>query len=279
MRRYLLTVASLALLAAGCSTTLGRSVPECDVGSATLVLAVQSVPSSDYVSCIDGLKAGWEYEDLQAQSGQSYYTLDSDRMGQGFLRVDNVESCDVGDASLVDTDDQGIALWKDVVSEVAVEIVVVPEGSATATSARAVEIILQLRDQEIKGRPVVVTPSASNESTSSRIDAATASGAHVVVISIRNAEEGTLTLLVAGTATEVEVDSLDDALDMIEDAETEPYYTGSWYYVSDGGCVTYTFDAEGPGVATIEDDIGIALSLFDAEALRQIARDAGYQLP
>ena len=279
MKRYLITVAALAMVAAGCANTLGRSVPECDHGSGTLVLAVQSVPSSDYVSCVVGLKAGWDYEDLEAKSGQSSYTLDSDRMGQSFVRVDNVESCDVGEATLVETDDRGIELWKDVDKESEVEIVVVPEGSATATSARAVEIILQLRDQELEGLPIVVTPSASNEPTASRIEEAASRGAHVIVISIRDAEEGTLTLLMKGSSVEIQVDSLSDALEMIEDAVPEPFYSGTWFYVFDRGCVTYTFDAEGSGVDSIEEDIEIALSLFDAEEFRQIARDAGYRLP
>jgi len=244
-----------------------------------MVLAVQSVPEARYVSCIVGLKAGWDYQDLEAQSGQSYYTLDSDRLGIGFVRVDNVESCDVGAAALTATDERGIELWKDVESVVDIEVVVVPEGSTMATSTRAVEVILQLRDQEIDGRSIVVTPAASDESTESRIEEATARGAHVVVISIRDTEEGTLSVLIRGTENEVEVDSLDDVLDMIEDVEDDPYYTGNWYQVFEGGCVVYTFDAEGPGVETIEEDIEIGLSLFDAEAFRQIARDAGYRLP
>jgi hypothetical protein len=49
--------------------------------------------------------------------------------------------------------------------------------------------------------------------------------------------------------------------------------------VFEGGCVVYTFDAEGAGVDTIEDDIDLTLGLFDADALRQTARDAGYNLP
>jgi len=279
MKRSVLLVTLMAMISARCTTTLGRTIPECDQGSATMVLAVQSVPTSDYVACILGLKAGWEYEDLQARSGSSFFTLDSDRMGMGFVRVDNVESCDVGAASLVATDERGIELWKDVEVRSDVAIAVVPEGSATATSARSVPIILQLRDQEIKGRPVVAIPLVSSESTSSRIEAAVASGAHVIVISVRDAEEGTLTVLVRGSTTEVQVDSLADALELIEDVETEPSYTGNWYYRFDRGCVVYTFDAAGSGVTTIEDDIETALSLFDAEAFRQVARDAGYRLP
>ncbi|MGI9528269.1 MAG: hypothetical protein ACR2NG_01035 [Acidimicrobiia bacterium] len=279
MRRYLVTIAAVAMIAAGCANTLGRSVPECDRGTGTLVLAVQSVPTSDYISCVEGLKAGWEYEDLEAKSGQSSYTLDSDRMGQSFVRIDNVESCDVGEATLVDTDDRGIELWKDIDAELEVEIAVVPEGPTTATSARVVDIVLQLQDQELRGRPIVVTPLVEDEPTAARIEAAASTGAYVIVISIRDAEEGTVTLLMSGASVEVEVDSLSDALEMIEGAVPKPYYSGNWFYVFDRGCVTYTFDAEGPGVSSIEDDIEIALSLFDAEEFRQIARDAGYRLP
>jgi len=73
--------------------------------------------------------------------------------------------------------------------------------------------------------------------------------------------------------------SIDDAIDAIEDAETESSYRGNWYHVFDGGCVVYAFDAKGASVDTLEDDIELALGLFDAEALKQTARDAGYNLP
>lgn len=279
MRLRLAALVALALLAAGCSRTLGRTMPECDAGSATMVLAVQSVPSSDYVSCVAGLKAGWEYEDLEAETGRSYYSLDSDRMGMGFVQVQNLESCSVGEATLTATDPRGIELWQDVQSNVNVEIVVVPEGSTMATSSRAVEVILQLRDQVVNGRPIVVTPAASDEATSSRIEDAAARGAHIVVVTLRDTEEGTLTVQLSGSDEEFKVEGVDDALDMIEDVEEEPSYTGTWSYVFDSGCVVYTFDAQGPGVDTIEEDVDRALSLFDAEEFRQLARDAGYRLP
>jgi hypothetical protein len=138
---------------------------------------------------------------------------------------------------------------------------------------------VELEDVEIRGRTVVVSASKPDESTRARIDQAAASGAHVIIISIRDAEEGTLTLLVRGTDVEIQVDDLDDALEAIEDAESESSYTGNWYYTFDGGCVVYTFNAEGSGVATLDEDVQIALSLYDAEALRESARQAGYRLP
>lgn len=279
MRRVMVMIASVSLVAAGCSSTLGRTLPECDAGSATMVLAVQSVPTSHYVSCIQGLKAGWDFEDLEARSGQSHYLLDSDRMGQAFLRVENVEACEPGEATHEETDDRGVELWKDVDSEVDAKIALVPAGPTPETSKRAVELIGELDGLVMKGRPVVLMPSVTEGSTKERIDAAAADGAHVIAISIRDVEEGTLTVLPKGAETEISVDGVDEALELFEDAETEAFYVGSWFYVFEGGCVTYTFDAEGHGVATIEDDVEIGLSLFDAEAFRQIARDAGYLLP
>jgi hypothetical protein len=279
MKRLAVPLTVLALVAAGCTTTLGRSVPECDDAHGTLILSIQSVPGSQYVSCIFGLKAGWKYQDLKAEAGRSFYTLDSDRMGDDFVRVENVLSCDVGDAVLEDEFDNGIALWKDVEAEIDVSIVIVTEGSSFRTASRGFEIGLELEDAEIRGRAVVVSSPIPDESTRARIDDAAAGGAHVIIIGIRDAEEGTLTLLVRGTDVEIEVDDLDEALDMLEDAESESSYTGNWYYKFDSGCVVYTFNAEGSGVATLDEDIQTALSLYDAEALRESARDAGYRLP
>jgi hypothetical protein len=279
MKRLAIPLAMLALVASGCATTLGRSVPECDDAQGTLILSIQSVPGSQYVSCVFGLKAGWKYQNLKAEAGRSFYTLDSDRMGDDFVRVENVLSCDVGDAVLEDEFDSGIALWKDVEAEIDVSIVIVPEGPSDRTASREFEIGVELEDVEIRGRTVVVSASKPDESTRARIDQAAASGAHVIIISIRDAEEGTLTLLVRGTDVEIQVDDLDDALEAIEDAESESSYTGNWYYKFDSGCVVYTFNAEGSGVATLDEDIQTALSLYDAEALRESARDAGYRLP
>jgi len=279
MKRLAIPLAMLALVASGCATTLGRSVPECDDAQGTLILSIQSVPGSQYVSCVFGLKAGWKYQNLEAEAGRSFYTLDSDRMGDDFVRVENVLSCDVGDAVLEDEFDNGIALWKDVEAEIDVSIVIVPEGPSDRTASRGFEIALELEDAEIRGRAVVVSSSKPDESTRARIDQAAASGAHVIIISIRDAEEGTFALLVRGTDVEIEVDDLDEALEVIEDAESEASYTGNWYHKFNSGCVVYTFNAEGSGVATLDEDIQTALSLYDAEALRESARDAGYRLP
>jgi hypothetical protein len=278
MSRRLILVAAIAIVAAGCANPLGRSVPECDTVRGSLVLEVQAVPGAAYVSCINGLKTGWAYRDLEARNGHAVYWLDSDRMGDMFITVESVLSCDVNDARESESGVPSVRLFKDVVSKTTIEIVLVPEGSIGRTLEYAAEIAAELEASTIRGREIVVSVSLANDSTSTRAKKAADAGAHVIIISVRDAEEGTLTLLLNGQPQEYDGD-LDQAIDVIEDAEERASYRGSWYHVFEGGCVVYTFDAEGAGVDTIEDDIGLTLGLFDADALRQTARDAGFNLP
>ena len=278
MRLRLALVLAIGLLTASCAVPLGRSVPECESIGTTLVLEVQSVPGSAYVSCINGLKTGWDYRHLEARSGLSTFSLDSDRWGDSFVIVESVLSCNVGDARGTAIEDLPIQLFKDVVSDTTADIVVVPEGAEEVTRTYAADVRAGLEDLTIKGRVTQVSVSISNESTADRVSKATATGAHVIVVSIGDTEEGTLTLMLKGQPQEFEGD-LDHAIDAIEDAETQSSYRGNWYYVFNGGCIVYTFNAEGPGVDTIERDIDLALGLFDADSLRQTARDAGYRLP
>jgi len=243
-----------------------------------MILQVQSVPGSAYVSCINRLKTGWEYEHLQARSGHSVFWLDSDRLGGSFVMVENVLSCNVDDATPSDFYDSPIRLFKDVVSETTVDIILVPEGASEVARTYATEVRVRLENTGIKDRVTAVSVSISDEPTAARVGKAAATGAHVITIGVRDAEEGTLTLMLGGQQPEYEGD-LDQVIDAIEDAETESSYRGRWYYVFEGGCVVYTFDAEGPGVDTIESDIEVALGLYEVDPLRKSARDAGYNLP
>lgn len=278
MKRTVLAFTALAVLLAGCGNPLGRDVPACDANiSNTMVLQVQSVPSASYVACVNRLKPGWTYDHAQIQSGRSVFWLDSDRMGDPFVTVEVLPTCDFdGESFLSGRPD--VRLFKDVRSEFTVDIVLIPEGRTPATEARATEIANILDDAVIKGRTVMVSVSDSSGPVADRIDRAAALGAHVIDISIRDAEEGTLTLVLKGNDEELEVDDLNDAIEEIEDVETEPTYTGNWYYVFEGGCVVYTFDAVGHDVSTIENDITASLGIFNAETLRDFARDLGYNI-
>ncbi len=278
MSRRLLVTLAIGLIASACAVPLGRSVPECDSVMTSVVLEVQTVPGSSFVSCVNGLKAGWDYRHLEARSGRSVFWLDSDRWGDAFVTVENVLSCDVGNAPRANFYDSPIVLYKDIVSKTTIDVVLVPEGDDQVTMDYSTKLQVQLQATEIRGRNVVASVSISDEETSDRVRDAARAGAHVVIFSVRDAEEKTLTLVLNGDPLEYE-GNIKEVIDKIEDVETQASYRGAWYHVFEGGCIVYTFDAEGPGVDTIERDIGQALGFYDANELRQVARDAGYNLP
>jgi hypothetical protein len=280
MSRRAVGAGVLLVLLAGCSSELGRGVPACDSGSNSLVLSVQALPDTEYVPCVNGLFTGWDYVDLEAETGRSVFWLDSDRMGMRFLQVDLAASCDARSAEQVTTDEKGVPLLKDVTEEVAVTVTVIPEGRSAETFSYSSQVVLRFNAiDEIEGRELVVRADASNTPTASRVERALAGGDVVVELSVRDAEEDTMTMIIPQTSQERSGLSFDDAAEFLEDNVDPPSYRGNWYYLFDNGCVTYTFDAQGPGVETIESDVETALGLFDAEVLRQSARDAGFDLP
>ena len=279
-RPVAVVAAALVVVFAGCSSDLGRGVPACDSGSNSLVLSVQALPDTEYVPCVNGLFTGWDYVDLEAETGRSVFWLDSDRMGMRFLQVDLAMSCDARTAEQVTTDEEGVPLLRDVTEEVAVTVTVIPEGRSAETFAYSSQVVLDFEEiDEIEGRELVVVADASNTPTASRVERALAAGDVVVVLSVRDAEEETMTMIIPQTGQERSGLSFDDAAEFLEDNVDPPSYRGNWYYLFDNGCVTYTFDAQGPGVETIESDVEAALGLFDAEVLRQSARDAGFDIP
>jgi len=298
--RWPVLVLSVGLLLASCGNNLGRNEPECDdpadSPSSSLVLSMQSVPGTAFAPCINGLKAGWEYEDLEAQNGQSIFSLDSDRLGGGgpgfeenpFLEVSLLPSCDVSDAVEVGSDAPGVPLFVNVEVDLDVPITIVPDSRSLPTVIYADRLQGKLDGTVISGRTVVVGIDRTFRDTAQRISEAQISGHAVVVVGVRDEEETTLTLLLPGSDIElvglkVNADPLSPAaldlgivIDALEDVTAEASYVGSWYYPFANGCVTYAFDAHGSGVSTIESDVQAALGLYDAGALRQQARDLGY---
>lgn len=280
MRTRVAFVAVLAVALSSCGSSLGRSIPVCGPSPTnTTILAIQSVPRTEYVACIEGLKTGWSYNHLQARNGQSVFTLDSDRIGEGFVEVLLEGTCDHSSAVEVPSDETPVRLFQDVEQLVTVPVVVVPEGQETETALAALGIAVSLDGEMIKDRTIEATRDNDSDPTLDRIRRARAGGAYVLVVTLRDVEEETVTLLMPGVAEEIDGLDLDDALDEIEDDLEPPSYHGRWYYPFESGCVTYTFDAEGPGVETLEDDIMLALGLFEAEPLRRLARELGYDVP
>jgi hypothetical protein len=201
----------IGLLLASCTNNLGRGVPECDDPGASLILSIQSVPETAFAPCIEHLETGWEYRDLEAQTGQSIFSLDSDRLGGGgpgfeenpFLEVSLLPSCDVSEAIEVESDEPGVPLFVDVEVVIDVPITIVPDSRSLPTVIYADRLQGQLDGAVISGRTVVVTIDRTFRDTSQRISAAQISGHAVVVVSARDAEDRTLTLLLPGSDTEL----------------------------------------------------------------------------
>ena len=283
-RPLLLLLLPVGLLLTACGTSLGRHPPECDNPGGSMVLSVQSVPGTAYAPCIIGLKTGWEYEHLEAQSGQSVFYLDSDRLeGDGpgpverpFLKVSLFPSCDVSGADEVESDEAGVPLFVDVEVSFDVLVTIVPEGASLGTFDYAAVLQRELENTVISDRTVIVSVDSSSVATKDRISQAHALGHTVIVISTRDVEENTASLVLPGQDQEIAGLEIDDVVEELEGVTGPASYTGSWYYLFNNGCIVYDFDAHGSGVSTIESDVQAALSLFDAEALREVARDLGY---
>ncbi len=196
----------------------------------------------------------------------------------------------MSDAVEVNSDEPGVPLFVDVEVAIDVPITIVPDSRSLPTVIYASRLQGQLEGTVISGRTVVVSVDRTFRDTRQRIREAQISGDAVVVVSARDEEETTLTLLLPASDVELvglklNTDPLSPAaldlgivVDKLEDVTAAASYVGSWYYPFAGGCVTYSFDAHGVGVGTVESDVQAALGLFDAEALRQQARDAGYDL-
>ena len=270
----------MSLVLGACSETLGRDVPECAAGiTNSIVMQIQSVDETAYVPCINALQAGWDYNHVDARSGSAFFSIDSDRIGEPFLVITLTSRCDVSGAEQATSDERPIELFKDVEEDFTVPVVIVPEGPTEETLSAARSIVVDTFDLRLRDRAVDARVDTEDGPTGARIAAAHAAGAHVISISIRNAEEGTMSLLLRNEVEEGSDLRLSQAIDEIEDDVAPPSYRGSWYYVFDGGCVEYRFDAAGPGVESVAGEVQASFSFVDAEAIRQVARDAGYELP
>ena len=78
-------VAVVALFVAAttaCSVSETMPMSDCVNGGSSLIVA-QSVPTADYVPCLDPLPAGWEKESVEIDQDGTVMTFNSDRAGSG----------------------------------------------------------------------------------------------------------------------------------------------------------------------------------------------------
>lgn len=280
MRQRILVLLPLLLVVSSCSSQLGRSMPECEGDpSGTVIMQIQSVPRTSFVPCVNALEAGWEFNDVEPRSGLAEFTIDSDRIGEPFITIRTTSTCEVSDEDRKTSDEGGILLYRDVVADFEESVVIIPEGPNDATLAAAQSIVVETFGLRLRDRAVDARVDLTETSTQDRIEVAHVDGAHVITVSIRDAEEGTVSLLMADEVQERTGLELDDALEIIEDGVAPPSYRGSWFYVFEGGCTEYRFDAKGPGVESVAAEVQRSLSFIDAEAIKDGARSAGYDIP
>jgi hypothetical protein len=73
--------------------------PDCrGEDDAVMILAAQAVPTATLLPCLDGLLAGWRFEDAQVDNGDFRFWLSSDRAGIRAVEVELREACDVSNA-------------------------------------------------------------------------------------------------------------------------------------------------------------------------------------
>ena len=273
----------LAVVASGCANSeLGRSVPACPLDpdvitsvTATMILQMQAVDTAEYVPCLNDLKAGWSYEDLVPERGKSRFTLDSDRLGSGFVEVTLAPACDVGGARERRTDAAtGVTEYRQVeLVSSEVTVVVVPVTPRVADYARRIES--ELEAQEFNGRTVSVRFDTTDATLGDKIAAAARADRPIVIVDEQDAQADTATLQLPDERDWTRGLDRDDLFDRLDDRLPDAVYTGRWFQVFDGGCIEYAFDAEGPGVDRLEADIEEAIGLFPAGDVRRTMREIG----
>jgi hypothetical protein len=282
-RRSALLALAAALAVAGCARDdLGRRVPSCDPNeaSATLLLSAQSVPDAEFIPCVNDLRVGWEYEHLEAERGRSRFWLSSDRVGERFLEVTVTGSCDLGDALQVRSDEADAPLLVDVRrSDAVLSVVVVPEGAEGLNRGYALRLADELSVETVANRTVRVTVDAGDDPTEDRISRALERGSPVFAVGVREREENTIELHLPNRRATPERLPLSEALQRIESGLGDPVYQATWHYLVRSACITYEFDARGPGVDTLPEQVQEALGLYPLDPLREYGRQLGYRIP
>jgi hypothetical protein len=112
---------AIAVLVLGASASTGCVAPAsfaselvaCAVGEDArpangVVLMAQSVPTSTWVPCLEGMPLGWHFADLEAHNGSATFWLDSDRHGVRAIEVTLTEECAIDGASEIPSDREGM---------------------------------------------------------------------------------------------------------------------------------------------------------------------------
>ena len=126
--RRLLPLVLACLVLAGCagigrqagSSFLEGHEPTCTYqgrqGTALVVLMAQAVPTASQLPCVELKPPGWTVSDVFVRNGLARFALDSDRVGGRAVTVVLQESCDIGQATKVPSDQPGVDRYQQVIS-------------------------------------------------------------------------------------------------------------------------------------------------------------------
>lgn len=110
----LLAAAGVVLLP-GCVRvdTLSSDLVACEEGDEGtpangVILMAQAVPSASWVPCLETMPLGWDFSDLDVDSGSARFWLDSDRDGVRAIEVRLTESCATDGATEIPSDRDGM---------------------------------------------------------------------------------------------------------------------------------------------------------------------------
>ncbi len=273
--RSIRVIVSTALLVSACSAgaRLGRDLPLCgDYVGRTTVMQTLAVPTAAFGPCIDDLPLGWDYQHQEAESGRVRFWIDSAQLGDDFLTIILTETCDTSMAfHTADPHPEIRALSEGPLTVEAVSITVIPRTEDSVDYAT--EIAVDISGSELKGRPVNVNLDARDVSVETRVSSAKASGGHALVVGMTEEMRRTVELVEADGS---ETKSVEDALEDIEDDISEPRYRASWFFLFEGGCIEWAFDAHGEDVATLVEDVAQALDFYDLATMRDWATRNGF---
>jgi hypothetical protein len=278
--RVLTAAFVVALLAAGCGR-LGVGLPNCETSpnspTTAVVLSLQAVPTADYSPCINSLKLGWDEVEFRVESGLARLTIG--REFSSFLDVRLTPTCEIGGAVEVPSELPDIDRFESV-TQVSTEIrvTIIPTGERPRIHALAL-VRDELAGTTVNHRPVVFTVDEDIDfPVLQRVNKALFTDQYVWIISDLDIEEDTLEMRMTPDGEGARGLRIGEALDRIEHMTPEASYRGQWFFVFNGGCITYDFDAAGRVAQTIEADAEEALGFYPNIELRRAARRAGYQL-
>ncbi len=279
MSRRLLLLLVVLLATTACSR-LGTGLPACRTPASNptgaTVLSLQALPESEYSPCLNALPVGWEEVEFEVESGLVY--LEFERNLDTFLEVSLTESCDIGDAVEVPSGMDGITRYEDVVAITdEIKVTIIPDGERTRIYAKG--LAAQLDDLVVEDRPVrFLVDEDIDDSVRSRVNEAFFTDQFVWILNDLDIDEETLEMRATPAGEGKRGISVDDAVELIEDMTDEVQYSGEWYFVFDGGCITYEFDAEGALASSVAEDAEATIGFYSSADLRRAGRQAGYEI-